>query len=66
MQSINPNYDLTSVAFDIVCTYGDGADSTTDIVLGAEITEYEKGMKQDDKFAKIDLPFIALGIKRAA
>lgn len=31
----------------------------------AEFTEVERAMKQNDKFAEINLPFIALGIERA-
>lgn len=64
VQAVNPNYDLTAVSFDIVVSYGDGTNSTTDIVQSVEITEYEKGLEQADKNMKIELPFMALGIKR--
>ena len=66
VQAVNPAYDLTDVAFDIVVSYGNGATSTTDIVLSAEISKYEKGLEQEDKFMKVDLDFMALGIKRNA
>jgi len=66
VQAVNPLYDLTDVAFDIVVSYGNGANSTTDIVLSAEISKYEKGLEQEDKFMKVDLDFMALGIKRNA
>lgn len=66
LQSINPLYDLTSVAFDIVVTYGDGTTSKTDVVQSVEVSEYEKGLEQNDKFMKIELSFMALGVKRNA
>jgi len=37
---------------------------TTDILQNVAFTEMEKGMNQNDKFAEISLPFIALGIKK--
>lgn len=66
VKAVNPSYDLTSVSFDIPVSYGNGTTSVTDIVLGVEINEYEKGMEQSDKQMKIELPFVALGVKRNA
>jgi len=37
---------------------------TIDILQNVAFTEMEKGMNQNDKFAEISLPFIALGIKK--
>ncbi|MBN1250686.1 MAG: hypothetical protein JXA16_01025 [Bacteroidales bacterium] len=38
---------------------------STYIIKFAEFTEVEREMKQNDKFAEITLPFIALGIEKA-
>ena len=35
---------------------------STDTIVGAEFTEYEKGMSQGDKFMEIAMPFVALRI----
>ena len=59
----NPNNNITDVAFDIVVAYGDGDIAKTDIVQACEITEYQKGMSTTDKFMKIELPFMALGVQ---
>lgn len=66
VKSVNPNYKLTDVAFDIVVTYGNGTVAATDIIQGAEFKEYEKGMEQGDKFMEISLPFLALDVKEGA
>ena len=55
--------DLT--AMNIVVAYAPaGGAITMDILQNAEFSEVEKGMNQNDKFAEITLPFIALGIKK--
>lgn len=66
VKSVSPTYKLTDVAFDIVVTYGNGITSVTDIIQGAEFTEYEKGMEQEDKFMEVTLPFLALDVKEGA
>lgn len=66
IKSVNPLYKLTDISFDIVVTYGDGLTSATDIILGAEFKEYEKGMEQGDKFMEISLKFLALDLKEGA
>lgn len=56
---------------DIVVSYGAelnaasvaSAVTSTDVIVGAEFTEYEKGMSQGDKFMEIPMPFLALDIK---
>ncbi len=63
--------NLLTVKVDIVVSYGaelnvPSATSSvisTDIIIGAEFTEYEKGMSQGDKFMEIAMPFLALDIK---
>lgn len=57
--------DITDFEFDIVISYvpSTGAPIVTDVIKYASITELPKGMKQNDKFQEIALPFIALGIK---
>lgn len=63
IKTINPTYKITDISFDLVVSYGDGLTAVTDIVLGCEITEYEKGMEQNDKFMEITLPFVALDVQ---
>lgn len=65
VKAVNPLYKLTDVSFDIVVTYGDST-AVTDIIQGAEFTEYEKGMEQADKFMEVTLPFLALDVKEGA
>lgn len=63
--------NVLEAKFDIVVSYGaelnvtsvTSAVTSTDIIIGAEFTEYEKGMSQGDKFMEIPMPFLALDIK---
>lgn len=63
--------NILTAKVDIIVSYGAelsamgivSAITTTDVIIGAEFTEYEKGMAQGDKFMEISLPFIALDIK---
>ena len=66
VKSQDVNADLTDVAFDIVVSYGEGTRVVTDIVLGAEFTDYEKGFKQGDKHMEVSLKFMALDLKEGA
>lgn len=65
-KAANPLNKVTDISFDIVVSYGQGTTAKTDIIIGAELTEYEKGMEQEDKFMEITIPFIALDIKESA
>lgn len=50
---------------DIVVAYGNPAKGDvvhTDLIKGAEFTEAPKGMAQGDKFAEIELPFVAINV----
>jgi hypothetical protein len=62
-KTINPTYSILDIQFDIVVSYGEGINSVTDVISGASITEYNKGLEQNDKYAEIELPFMALDIK---
>lgn len=58
--------DALDASFDLLVSYGNpmkGDVIQTDYIKGAEITEIPKGMSQGDKFAEIELPFIALDVK---
>lgn len=66
VKAVNPQYHLTDVSFDVVVSYGDGASSSSDVIQSVEITEYEKGIEQADKYMTIELPFMATGIKFGA
>lgn len=58
--------DITDLrGLDIVVVYApeNGLPLVTDIIKNAEFKDFEKGMKQGDKFAEVALPFVALGIQ---
>jgi hypothetical protein len=63
--------NLLTAKVDIVVSYGAefnaasaaSAVISTDTIVGAEFTEYEKGMSQGDKFMEIAMPFLALDIR---
>jgi hypothetical protein len=65
VREVNPTYDLSDVSFDIVCAYGNGTDSTTDIVRGVEIIGYGKTLSQGDANMVIEIDFMALKIDEA-
>lgn len=55
---------LTQVRFDLVVTYDDGEGTVvTDLIKSVQVSEYEKGMNQGDKFMEITIPFLALDIQ---
>lgn len=59
--------DLLDARMNIVVSYGNpskGDVIKTDLISSLEFTEVPKGMAQNDKFAEIELPFIALDIRR--
>lgn len=62
VKTASPGSNITDVRFDIVNTYGDGLNAVTDVIKTVKITEYEKGMNQNDKYKVIELPFIALDV----
>ncbi len=55
--------DLRNVNIVVAYAPEQGAPLVTDTIKNVEFTEFEKGMQQNDKFAEISLPFIALGIE---
>ena len=59
--------DALDISFNIVVAYGNPAKGdviTTDLLVGCEITEIPKGLKQNDKFMEIELPLVMLDVKR--
>lgn len=64
-KAVNPKYSVTDISFDIVVSYGVGNESKRDIIRSAQISEWEKGMKSEDSYMEITLPFLALGIDEA-
>lgn len=57
--------DLLDARMNVIVSYGNpskGDVIKTDLIKGLEFTEVPKGMAQNDKFAEIELPFIALDI----
>ncbi len=54
--------DLRALSFIVTYRPEEGLQLVTDEIQFAEIKEFEKGMKQGDKFMEITLPFIALKI----
>jgi len=63
INAVNPGKKITDVSFDVVVSYGVGNNAITDVVQGVQITEYEKGLEQNDKQMRIELPFLALDVK---
>lgn len=65
IKAANPLNDITKVSFDIVVTYENQTSglATTDVVVGAEVEEYEKGLAQGDTEMAIELPFKALDLQ---
>lgn len=63
--AVAKGYDsILDLDFDIVVTYGtDNGVMTTDKIVQASIKELPKGMKGEDLYAEIALPFIALDIQ---
>lgn len=62
----NGGNDLTDLTgMNLVVRYApqNGA-QTVDVLQYVEFTEFEKGMAQNDKYAEIDVPFVALRIKK--
>ena len=56
--------NLSELALDIVHSYeNDAGTITTDIVVGAQFTEYEKAMSQGDTHMKVELPYMALSLR---
>jgi hypothetical protein len=60
-----PNKDILALRFDVIWAFTptDGGETVTDILVGCEIKEYKKSMKQGDKNMLVELPFIFLDVK---
>lgn len=63
-RALNPDYDITDIDFDIAVSYGLGSTLQRDIVTSLSITEDPRSISNDDTFMEIELPFMALGIRR--
>lgn len=56
--------DVPHKLITLTCVFSkDGLNSKTHTLIGVEFTEYDDGMKQDDMFKEISLPFIYLRLK---
>lgn len=62
VKASNPSLKITDVAFDIVVTYGEGTEATTDTIVSAEFTDYEKSLQSGDKYMEITMPFLAVDV----
>lgn len=60
-----PNKSVLDLTFDVVVAYVplDGGPMVTDVLVGCEITETKKAMKQGDKNMIVELPMVFLDIK---
>jgi hypothetical protein len=60
-----PNKDILALRFDVIWAFTptDGGETVTDVLVGCEIKEYKKSMKQGDKNMLVELPFIFLDVK---
>lgn len=59
--------DALDARFNIVVSYGNPTNGDvikTDLLVGVEITEVPKGLKQGDKFMEVALPVIMLDVKK--
>jgi len=59
----SPERDLMELQFDTVVSYGNPANGdvmVTDKLIGCQFTEYNKEVKQGDKFMEVSLPIIFL------
>ena len=59
----SPKRDLMELQFDTVVSYGNPANGdvmVTDKLIGCQFTEYNKEVKQGDKFMEVSLPIIFL------
>ena len=59
--------DVLDARFNIIVSYGNpsyGDNIKTDLLVGVEITEVPKGLKQGDKFMEVALPIIMLDVKK--
>ncbi|MCF8218705.1 MAG: hypothetical protein K9J21_06955 [Bacteroidales bacterium] len=57
--------DITEVPLDLIVRYASTGEivQTIDKIQRAEVSEYQKGMSQGDKYSAIELPFIALALQ---
>ena len=64
--------NILDAKVDIVVSYGAELNTTsvasavisTEVITAVQFTEYEKGMNQGDKFMEINVPFLALKIRK--
>jgi hypothetical protein len=59
--------NITKAFLTITVNYANIGDTPkTDIIEQVKISEYPKGMAQNDKFMEIEMPFMALGVQEDA
>ena len=66
LDAAGAGFDITQMPlFDLIVTYlpDNSLTLVVDVVKGVKIADFEKGMKQGDKFMEIALPFKALKIE---
>lgn len=59
--------DALDARFNVIVAYGNPTEGDvlkTDLLVGVEITEIPKGMKQGDKFMEVALPVVMLDVKK--
>lgn len=66
IKSVNPTYKVTDVAFDLIENYGNGLTAVTNIILGAQIEEFNGGLDQNEANQVIELKFKALDVQEGA
>jgi len=65
VKAIDPALSVTDISADIVINFGEGDLAKTKIIKSVEFSKYNYGMKQEDKFMAIELPFMALEVVHA-
>lgn len=63
-QSVHPDYDITDIEFDVAIAYGQGPTLKRDVVVTVSITEDPRSIGNEDTFMELEVPFMALGVKR--
>lgn len=66
LEAASATGSILDIQVNIVINYAKTGKVHTDIVEYAEFTEVPKGMKQGDKMSEHTIPFVALGIQKAA
>jgi hypothetical protein len=66
LEQASPTKSLLDISVNITVSYSKNGQIYTDIIGPVRFSKVTKGMKQGDKFAEHDLPFMALKVLKGA